>query len=286
MRRFVILGLAGILLSLAGCGSHSVELLGEARPFERRAPLNLSLSLPAGKTQITRGSPGHLYDLRFSYCRTHYRARSRFEPAGDPAEPGGGAARLRIDAQPTLRERRTEEEPNLLDLRLRPGIPLDLRLATGGEAQMDLTGLSVRRLILHAGDGAASVVFKAGNPVDLELLRVTGGTGPLTLAGLGWGQVKSLQFHGGAGMARLDFSGPGPAEAAALLDPGTGGVELSFPADLGVEIAGRDLSLKSPPAGFVETSGAWVSDNRDRAERHLTMLVEGGSEALTIQWLR
>lgn len=286
MRRLAAAGMAGILLGLAGCGGHTVEMLKDSRDFQRRGALDLVLDLPAGKTVLARGTQSHLYDLRFSYCRTHFTARARFEPAPAAVSPPQlGAARLRIEARPTVSDFPAREEPNLIDLRLRPGVPLDLRLASGGSLQLDLTGLSVRRLVLHAGSSPSSLAFKAGNPIDLELLRVIGGDGALVLTGLGWGQVKSLQFHGGAGDARLDFSGPGPAEGAALLDPGTGRVELSFPADLGVEITGHDLDPKSPPAGFHPVDRGWLSDNLQQVDRRLTLLVEGGGERLMIHWL-
>ena len=171
-------------------------------------------------------------------------------------------------------------------LRIRPGLALDLRLTAGsGETLADLTALSVRRLVMHGGAGPLQLRFKAGNPVDLEQLRVVAGTGKVELEGLGWGSVKSLQFYGGAGGATLDFSGPGPQEAAAFVDPGTGGIDLAFPQDLAVEVSGAGVDPESPPAGFLRGVNTWVSANREVASRHLILVLDGGSEDLRFRWL-
>jgi hypothetical protein len=260
-------------------------MLRDARPFQRREALAISVEMPAGKIRLQRGGVQDLYELQLSYCRNHFTAESRFTEL--PAGAGGGeGAELRIAAREIKPVSRPGEEPNLMQLRVRPGLALDLRLAAGsGEVLADLTALSVRRLVMHGGDGPLQLRFKAGNPVDLEQLRVVAGTGRVELEGLGWGSVKSLQFYGGAGPATLDFSGPGPQEAAAFVDPGTGGIDLVFPKDLAVEVSGAGVNAESPPAGFLKGANTWVSSNRQVASRQLILVVDRGSEGLRYRWL-
>ena len=278
------LALMGLCLDACGWG-HSVQMLREVRPFQRRQALTISAQSPAGTIRLQRGGTQNLYDLQFSYCRDHFTVESRF--AESPAGPGQARGdRLGIAAHEIQPVPHPEEEPNLMLLRLRPGVALDLRLGTGsGELRADLTALSVRRLVVHGGTGPLHLIFKAGNPVDLELLRVVAGTGAARLEGLGWGSVRSLQFYGGAGSATLDFSGPGPEEAAAFVDPGTGGVEMVFPKNLAVEVSGAGVDPESPPAGFLKGEKAWTSANREVAQRHLILVMDRGSEDLRFRWL-
>jgi len=137
---------------------------------------------------------------------------------------------------------------------------------------------------VHGGSGAAAVRFKGGNSRDMELFRFVAGGGPVILEGLGWGRVTSLEFHGGAGETAIDWSGPGPAEAAAFLDPGTGPLSLSFPADLGVVLTGKGLRHGTGFDGFVEQGGVWVSENQRKTARRLTLVLDPGAGEIRFAW--
>jgi hypothetical protein len=271
-------------LALAGCGrTHHVEMLKSRPPAPRPAPLTVRADLPAGKIRLSAGSPQRLYDLAFSYCTSHFRAAERFSEPGKTAGLAGSGL-LEIAAVPTGRQV-ADDEPNLMALRLRPGMPLDLRLSAGrGEMDLDLTSLGVRRLSVHGGTGAARVRFEAGNSADLELLRVVGGEGPISLAGLGWGRVTSLEYHGGSGSAAIDWEGPGPHEAAAFLDPGTGGLALSFPADLSVTLSGSGIREGSLRRFFQRAGEVWVSTNASTSSRHLTIVLDPGTGDVDFRW--
>jgi hypothetical protein len=275
------------LLFLAGCaGGHPVEMIHGAGPASSRGSLTVRADLPAGKMEVSAGSPGALYDVSLSYCRDHFRPLSRFEEDGNRAGlPGTSLLEIAALSRRVEGEEATDEEPNLLTLLLRPGVPMDLRLSVGrGSMDLDLTALGIERLALHGGSGPAAVRFQAGNSRDMERFRFVAGEGAVKLEGLGWGQVTSLEFHGGAGEATLDWSGPGPAEAAAFLDPGTGGISLSFPPDLGVVLTGRGLRPGAGFDGFVERGGVWVSANRENAARRLTLVLDPGPGEIRFAW--
>jgi hypothetical protein len=275
-----------LALGFGACGwGHSVRMLQDSRPFQRREPLTLSVEAPAGEIRVQRGGSQSLYELQLSYCRNHFTAQSRFTQA-PPGAAGGEGSQLRIAAREIQPPSHPEDEPNRILLRLRPGIPLDLRLASGsGKVEADLTALSLRRLVLHGGAGPVHLSFKAGNPIDLEQLKVVAGTGPVRLEGLGWGRVRSLQFYGGAGPAILDFSGPGPDDSAAFVDAGTGAVEMVFPKELGVEVSGAGVDPELPPPGFVKGAKTWMSPNQQVAQRHLILVLERGGADFRFRWL-
>ena len=268
-------------LALTACGwGHSARMLKDSRPFKQHRPLRVSVDLPVGTVRITRGDDRSLYDLQFSYCRHHFRVNSLFQEA-TVGQTSGEGDRLTITGVGIPASPAAGEEPNLLSLLLRAGTPTDLRVAGGiGDLEMDLTGLSVRHLTVHGGTSAMKIVFKAGNPLALEDLRVIAGTGDSRLEGLGWGNVASLQFYGGAGSASLDWSGPGPREAAAFVDAGTGSIEMVLPKDLGVAISGRGLEPVAPPEGFRAVGDAWASLNFQQVDRHLTVVLDRGNAVL------
>ena len=268
----------------AACGwGHPVKMLHETPPATPRSPLAVSLELPAGEIRVEpHGRRELAYELQLSYCAQHFRPESRFAPAAESSRNSGdrltAAARLVEGGSPSARE------PNLLLLKLPVGRVLDLRAASGGGADLDLTALSLRRLTLHGGTGRLLVRFKAGNPGDLERLLLVAGTGESVLQGLGWGGVLSLEFHGGAGPSVLDYSGAGPVEAAALLDRGSGRIEVVLPRDLGVLVSGVEPQT-APPAGFGSSGQGWESLNAAVAARRLRIVLIGGSEGVVFRWL-
>ena len=262
---------------------HPVKMLRETRPATPRGPLVVALELPVGEIRVERlGADDLLYDLQLSYCTHHFRPHSRFTPAAAGSE--GPGDRLDVAGHGLEGASFSPTEPNLLLLKIPVGRVLDLRAVTGGSADLDLTGLSLRRLTLHGGTGRLRVRFKAGNPADLERLLWVGGTGESFLEGLGWGGVSSLEFHGGAGKSVIDYSGPGPAEAAALLDRGSGKVEVVVPRDLGVLVSGTDPDAAVPP-GFRSSGTGWESLNAPAAARRLRLVLQGGSEGVAFRWL-
>lgn len=278
-----------VLIEACSLG-HRVRMIQDRQPRSGRQTLEVSVNLPAGKMEVSRGRPQDLFDLKLSYCRDHFRARSVFRPGGpNPGSLGKGsllvtAERLSEGEGPAGGASR---EPNWLSLNLGTGIPLVLRVALGEtEARLDLTAISVTRMDFHAGSGPVAIRFMAGNPADLGRFRFIAGSGPVRLEGLGWGRVVSLEFHGGSGEALLDWSGPGPGEAAALLDAGAGGLNLKFPEDLGVSVRGMGRRLPPPPERFRGDGEAWTSSNWGTAERRLTLILDRGESPLRVSWGR
>lgn len=276
-----------LALSLVGACSwgHPVRMLSESRPFAARGSMSVRVDLPAGAIRIARGAPKDLYRLQFSYCTSHTRPATRF--TGPPETPGV-ENRLDVSASAIGQDIGSDEESNLVSLLLRTGMPLDLRVAGGvGTLEMDLTALSLKHLVVHGGTGRTHITFQAGNPIELEQMRVVSGAGETRVEGLGWASVSSLQFYGGPSGSTIDWSGPGPREAAAFLDGGAGRLELVFPGDLGVTISGAGVEPGRPaPQGMLVEGRLWVSPDYGRAERHLNVVLERGAAPLSVRWLR
>lgn len=86
--------------------------------------------------------------------------------------------------------------------------PMELSISTGAnEGNFDLSGLSLTRLSISDGASKSNVVFSKPNPVVMEKLEYHTGASEVKLNGLGFAHLRNLEFSGGAGSYRIDFSG-------------------------------------------------------------------------------
>lgn len=86
--------------------------------------------------------------------------------------------------------------------------PMELSISTGAnEGNFDLSGLSLTRLSISDGASKSNVVFSNPNPVVMEKLEYHTGASEVKLNGLGFAHLRNLEFSGGAGSYRIDFSG-------------------------------------------------------------------------------
>ena len=250
----------GLAMAWAGCGDGKP---GEAAAGEMRrelvemadggqATVRADLDVALGNVTAGRAEAGtlfqaeidlpadgltHTFDATTTETESGPQARVTLGLAGEPA-------RFR-DLGGTLNWR----------IYFAPDRPLDLSLDLGAaSADLDLGGVPVRRLTLHAGVARTRLAFGAPNPEPLRLLDVTAGVGEVTLDGLGNARFERLAFAGGVGRYRLDFSGeafvPG---AEATVEVGVATLDLVLPRDAPVVLDAPSSRISSVevPAGFV-----------------------------------
>ncbi|MDF1516251.1 MAG: toast rack family protein, partial [Anaerolineae bacterium] len=147
-----------------------------------------------------------------------------------------------------------DEYDNAWAVKLNPGVPMDLSVdMASGTADLDLTGLSITRLVLTTGKADVGVVFNAVNPEPLGMLRVTAGTGKTTMTGLGNANFDQVNIIGGAGSVNLDFSGALTRSAVVDIKAGAGEFDIRVPDAVGVRVTyiGTPISTMST-TGFSE----------------------------------
>ena len=131
------------------------------------------------------------------------------------------------------------------------GVPVDLGLDIGaGNADLDLSGLSISDLSMTTGSADVSLVFNTPNPEPLGVLRLTSGTGKFVASGLGNANFDRISILGGTGTINLDFNGDFRRSAVADIKAGAGKIDVRVPASVGVR-----LTFAGTPVSTVETIG-------------------------------
>ena len=133
--------------------------------------------------------------------------------------------------------------------------PLDLALTMGAaEADLDLSGLPLRRLAVTCGVARTTLRLARPNPERGADVAIKAGVSAFRGEGLGHLRFRRLSFEGGVGRFALDFRGAPPEPGAeASLRVGVGNLDVTLPAGvpLVVEAPGGRLSALELPPGLV-----------------------------------
>ena len=118
---------------------------------------------------------------------------------------------------------------NKWDLRL-GSVPINLSISTGAnEGNFDLSGLSIENLTISDGASKTNITFDEPNPVVMERLQYHTGASEVNLMGLGNANVKEIEFSGGAGSYKLDFSGDLKEDVNVRISAGMSDLTLIIP---------------------------------------------------------
>jgi hypothetical protein len=108
--------------------------------------------------------------------------------------------------------------------------PLALSITTGAnEGVFDLSGLSIGRLTISDGASKTSVNFNTPNPITMDRLEYHTGASEVSLFGLANARVEDVEFNGGAGSYKLDFSGQLVNDINVKIGAGMSDMTLTFP---------------------------------------------------------
>ncbi len=117
-----------------------------------------------------------------------------------------------------------------LDLALGTGRRLSLHLATGAsEVQLDLGGLSLRRVSIRMGAGSASIGFATPLTSVLERFECEAGAASVTVTGLGNASPEQATIVGGAASYDLSFDGRLTRDVNAKITTAGAGVVVRVP---------------------------------------------------------
>ena len=140
---------------------------------------------------------------------------------------------------------KSDDHINEWEIDLGYGVPIDLGVDIGaGEADLDLSGLSISDLSITTGSASVSLVFNSPNPEPLGVLRLTSGTGKFVASGLGNANFDRISVLGGTGTVNLDFNGALQRSAVVDIKAGAGKIDIRVPAAVGVRLtfAGTPVS--------------------------------------------
>lgn len=108
--------------------------------------------------------------------------------------------------------------------------PMELSIATGAnDGTFDLSGLALTRLIVSDGASRTKVVFDQANPGTMSLLQYHTGASEVSLFGLANANAQEIEFSGGAGSYKLDFSGTLTQDMEVRVSTGMSDLTLTIP---------------------------------------------------------
>jgi hypothetical protein len=252
---------------------HFFELQDDGAPVESvEAVLNVAL----GVVRVDGTDEDALFQAEVDL--TSERLRPRFEGA---IRDGHARVALSLGGEEVSLRGVRATHGNAWRLYFSERTPLTLALNLGAaEADLDFTGIPLRRLGLESGFAKAALRFGAPNPVALEHLDISAGLSDFSARGLGNARFDALSFDGGAGEFTLDFTGdalqPG---ATADVKVGMASLTLVFP-------TGHPVVLDAPasfmthvevPAGLERRGkGRWATPGAEADPAALHVSVNAG----------
>jgi Cell wall-active antibiotics response 4TMS YvqF len=257
---------AALLAALLAVGSPAAAQ--NQRSFEASrsnadsTPLQVRVTYDAGFLGLRAGAPRTLYDVRLQYDAAGsaplytYSAETRSLHVGSkdltgnfPGPRSHGDDSLRVSLG---------------------GAPLDLALELGAVgADVNLTGLRIRRLKLESGASDATVRFDSLNVDRMSLLDLQAGVARLRVLGLANANADEIRVRTGVGSVELDFGGAWTHDTELTLDVALGTVVLRVPSDVGIQLELRKTFTKVEAPGLTENGGVWQSANWASASRKL-----------------
>jgi len=130
--------------------------------------------------------------------------------------------------------------------------PMSLSIATGAnDGTFDLSGLALTRLVISDGASRTRVFFNEPNPDSMSLLQYHTGASEVSLFGLANANAQEIEFSGGAGSYKLDFTGTLKQDVDVSVSTGMSDLTLAIPAGVHAVIT------INGGLGNINASGTW-----------------------------
>ncbi|HOA23217.1 MAG: hypothetical protein WBH90_16285 [Aggregatilineales bacterium] len=177
-----------------------------------------------------------------------------------------------------FRRRRERTVDYRLDLDLTNAVPLDLNVHVGvGAADLDLSGLNVRSLVVEGGVGRSAITLPRQGSLVLD---VTSGVGDLVVEPPAFSdelRIEQLHIASGVGKVRMELPDRGKFEAK--VESGMGDVTLQVPTELAayVECTNGIGRVRIEPGRFERVGhGRWQTPGYATAADRVFIRVDSG----------
>jgi hypothetical protein len=156
-------------------------------------------------------------------------------------------------------------------------------------AEIDLGGIPIIQLDMQIGAAEGLLEFSRPNPTRADRVTFETGASKFTVEKLGNANFKRMDFEGGVGKFKLDFSGEYTGKSKARISVGLGAVTILIPRDLPVRIEAEDSFLSH--VDFINADDYDIDDDYyesedfTRSEVGLSLDIEVGLGSVDIEWI-
>ncbi len=275
---------AGVLAAAGLAGPANLDAqrwktLTAARQVTNEENLRVKVQYGAGVLTVRRGDDGELYNALFHFDENWAIPRTEY---------AGGRLEVGLSASETGNSDFSDwPDEASLELELAPGVPMDLDLDFGaGRAELDLTGLAVRKLVVNTG--ASESVIRVGevNRERMESARINVGAADLRVLGVGNMNAERVTVKSGLGSVVLRLDGEWPDDGYLVVEMGLGALELQVPRSLGVRLRRPGSLLASIETDGLEKRGkVYQSVNWESAERKIEIEITAVLGSVDLEWI-
>jgi len=280
MRGLLLTGLA-LALAAPGAAAQSMRSFSTYRQWHGETSMDARLEFAAGALRLAAGRPNELYRMDVLYDGDRYAPVSDYDAArgsvdfGLRAEGNGG---FRVVSRNQLRQTAA--------VTFSPRNDLALAVTLGAvDGDLELGGLRLTSLDLHAGASRATVRFSQPNATRCRTATLSSGAAELTVLGLGNSRCDRIAFEGGVGRVTLDFGGAWSSSSAVSVKMALGQVALRLPRQVGVRLTLDQFLATFEPEGLVRHGTSYLSPGYERAPRHLDIDVTSAVGGVTVEWV-
>ncbi|TFH64449.1 MAG: hypothetical protein E4G91_05780 [Candidatus Zixiibacteriota bacterium] len=245
------------------------------------------IKLSVGEFNLYGGNstPDLVATIEGDYDESRYLYDYSFDPSGKRADLLF-SSRLRGRLHTNI-----DGNDNRWELNLSPDVEWRLKGDIGAaKATLDLGGLSVSELVFDVGAADARIDFSTPNKTTLNYFKISAGACDLKMNDLGNARFDRLEFDGGVGSFRLDFSGDFDYRADARIEVGLGSIHIIIPSEVGVRLETSDNFLSSIKFSkrvlkkVHEDEDVYETDNFDTAKGQLVLRLDIGMGSADIEF--
>jgi hypothetical protein len=264
----VALGLAGALMVLlpSCAGGQSWRTLDVARQLPDSAPVAVKVQYAAGRLTLRGAEAPYLYRMQLRYNEERAKSVSSWDVRNRTLTVGLENSDVRFSTG-------KRSESGEMTLALARTVPMDLSVELGAtESTLDLSGLRLKTLLIHAGASETKVRFDAATSTPMERMEVDAGAAAFHAAGIANSGVAKVIVNGGLGLVDLDFGGIWKRDIALDLTLNVGGAELTVPSDVGIHVSGQKTLGSYEFEGMRQVApGVWETTGFSEAKHKLTI---------------
>ena len=166
-------------------------------------------------------------------------------------------------------------------------VPISFDIELGlGEADIDMSGLSVKDFDLSTGASSVRLAWNEPNRNSIETMTIEAGLSKFRAMGLGNANFRKLRFEGGVGKYTLDFHGNLAKEVDVDAEVGLGSLIIVIPSNIGARVIYEKnwiTDLDIDPDFVEQDDNTYQTSNYSTAPGRINLRVEAGFGSVDIR---